>query len=93
MIDSSAVLAILLDEPERPALIRKLAADPVRLMSVANWLEAGIVIDDRLGEEGARDLKLLVLEAGIRLVPVARSRPRSPARPIAASAAATIRLD
>lgn len=70
MIDSSAVLAILLDEPERPTLIRKLAADPVRLMSVANWLEAGIVIDDRLGEEGARDLKLLVLEAGIRLVPV-----------------------
>ena len=34
MIDSSAVLAILLDEPERPTLIRKLAADPVRLMSV-----------------------------------------------------------
>ena len=37
---------------------------------MANWLEAEIVIDDRLGEEGARDLKLLVLEAGIRLVPV-----------------------
>ncbi len=47
MIDSSALIAILQDEPERPVLVRKLAQDPVRLISAANWLETAIVIDDR----------------------------------------------
>lgn len=70
MIDSSALLAILFDEPERAAFVRRIAADPVRLMSVANWLEAAIIVDDRLDEEGARDLKLFLLEAAIALVPV-----------------------
>lgn len=70
VIDSSALLAILFDEPERAAFVRRIAADPMRLMCVANWLEAAIIIDDRLGEEGARDLKLFLLEAAIALVPV-----------------------
>ena len=70
MIDSSALIAILRDEPERAAFVRKLGADRVRLLSAANWLEAAIIVDDRLGEAGARDLKLFVLEAAIEIVPV-----------------------
>ena len=70
MIDSSALIAILQDEPERAAFVRKLGADRVRLLSAANWLEAAIIVDDRLGEAGARDLKLFVLEAAIEIVPV-----------------------
>ena len=70
MIDSSALIAILQDEPERPVLVRKLAQDPVRLISAANWLETAIVIDDRFGEAGARDLKLLLIEAAVEIVPV-----------------------
>ena len=70
MIDSSALIAILQDEPERPVFVRKLAQDPVRLISAANWLEMTIMIDDRFGEAGARDLKLLLIEAAVEIVPV-----------------------
>lgn len=70
MIDSSALIAILQNEPERAAFVRKLGADRVRLLSAANWLEAAIIVDDRFGENGARDLKLFVLEAAIEIVPV-----------------------
>ena len=70
MIDSSALMAILHDEPERAAFVRKLARDPVCLLSAANWLEVAILIDDRYGEAGARDLKLLLVEAAVEIVPV-----------------------
>lgn len=70
VIDSSALIAILQDEPERAALVAKIAADPVRVLSAANYLEVAIVIDDRLGAAGARDLKLLLVEAAIRIMPV-----------------------
>ncbi len=39
-------------------------------MSVASALEAGIVIQNRLGDEGARDLDLLLLSLRLTLVPV-----------------------
>jgi ribonuclease VapC len=39
-------------------------------MSAANYLEAAIIIDDRLGPEGAKDLGLLVATADIEVVPV-----------------------
>ena len=47
VIDSSALVAVLQDEPERAALVAKIAADPVQLLSAASYLEAAIVIDDR----------------------------------------------
>ena len=53
VIDSSALVAMLQDEPERAAFVAKIAADPVRLLSAANYLEVAIVIDDRFGAAGA----------------------------------------
>lgn len=70
VIDSSALLAILLGEPEIRAFNQKIEADPTRLMSVASYLEAAIIIDDRLGPEGGRDLRFFLLEADIEIVPV-----------------------
>ncbi|HEX8374119.1 MAG TPA: type II toxin-antitoxin system VapC family toxin, partial [Geminicoccaceae bacterium] len=70
VIDTSAVLAILFDEPGRRPFNERIEADPERLMSVANYLEAGIIVDDRLGDEGARALGLLIAEAGVEIVPV-----------------------
>ncbi len=67
VIDTSAVLAILLGEPERRRLNEKIEADPVRLMSAASYLETAIIIDDRFGDEGARDLKLFLAEAEIEI--------------------------
>ncbi len=47
VIDSSALLAILFDEPEREEFISFVEADPIRLMSAATLLEAAIVWDQR----------------------------------------------
>jgi ribonuclease VapC len=39
-------------------------------MSAASYLESAIIIDDRFGYEGARDLKLFLAEAEIAIEPV-----------------------
>lgn len=70
VIDTSALLAILLGEPEVGAFNEKIEADATRLLSAASYLEAAIIIDDRLGQEGARDFRLFLLEADIEIVPV-----------------------
>jgi ribonuclease VapC len=58
VIDTSAVAAILFDEPDATALEGKIADDPVRLMSAATLLEATIVIEARLGDAGGREFDL-----------------------------------
>lgn len=68
VIDSSALVALLLLEEEAERLARALAADPRRLISVFNWLETAIVIEAKKGEAGARELDLLLHRAQIEIV-------------------------
>ncbi|OWJ67329.1 type II toxin-antitoxin system VapC family toxin [Inquilinus limosus] len=70
VIDTSAILAIFLDEPEAADLERRIAADPVRLISAAIVLEAGIVIEARLGDTGGRELDLWLHRLDAETVPV-----------------------
>lgn len=70
VIDTSAIMAILLDEPARPALARAMAADPKRLVSGATLLEATMVIESRHGDAGGRELDLLVHRSKITVVDV-----------------------
>lgn len=70
VVDTSALLAILQDEPERRAFNEALEAAEARCLSTANWVEVAIVVESRHGEEGLRDLDLLVAKAAIDLVPV-----------------------
>ncbi len=70
VIDTSALVAILLDEPERGSFNEKIEADPMRLMSVVSFVETALVIEARLGEAGGRELDLLLYRAGIDVVPV-----------------------
>ena len=70
VIDSSALLAILFNEAEQRQFNEKIEADAIRFLSAASYLEAATIIDDRLGYEGARDLKLFIAEAEIEIVPV-----------------------
>lgn len=72
VIDTSAMVAILLAEPERVAFNAALQADGTRLLSAATYLESMIVIGRRTGPDGVRDLKLFVAEAEITIVPVTR---------------------
>jgi ribonuclease VapC len=70
VIDTSAILAILEMEPEAEKFARAIERDPVRLVSAASVLEAGIVVVARHGEAGARELDLLLLKAGVDIVPM-----------------------
>lgn len=70
VLDTSALLAVLLNEPDAAAFARAIEADPVRLLSAANLVETGIVIEARVGEAGGRELDLLLHKATIEVVPV-----------------------
>jgi ribonuclease VapC len=70
VLDSSALLAVLLNGPEAPAFLLALEADPVRLLSAANLLETAIVIEARVGEAGGRELDLMLHKAAIEVVAV-----------------------
>lgn len=70
VIATSAVLAILRDEPERRRFNQAIDAADIRLMSVASFVEASIVLYARHGDEGIRDLDLWVARAEIELVSV-----------------------
>jgi ribonuclease VapC len=70
VIDTSALLALVFNEPEADDIEVALDEDPVRLMSVASCLESAIVVEARLGPAGGRELDLLVHKAAIELVAV-----------------------
>ena len=70
VLDTSALLAILLNEFEAPAYRSEIEADPIRLLSAANLVETAIVIEARVGEAGGRELDLLLHKAGIEVVAV-----------------------
>lgn len=67
VLDTSALLAILFDEPERRAFNEKIAADPTRLLSAASLVETAIVIESRAGAAGGRDLDLFIHKAGLSI--------------------------
>ena len=70
VIDTSALIALLLREPDAPSVAQAIEAGSPRLLSAANLLEAAIVIESRKGEAGGRELDLLLYRAGIEIVAV-----------------------
>lgn len=70
VIDSSALVAILADEPERAAFVDAIEADEMRLISAATLVEVAIVIEARYGAAGSRYLDVFIDRAGIEIVPV-----------------------
>lgn len=70
VLDTSAILAILLNEPEINAFSAAIERDPVRLLSAASLVEAALVVESRHGEAGRRDLDLLLQTAEIEIAPL-----------------------
>lgn len=69
VIDSSAILAILLGEPEAAEFVARLNADPMRLISAVSALEAGMVIHVRKGPLGVAEFENFLAQAQIDIVP------------------------
>ena len=70
VIDSSAVLAILNDEPERRAFNEAIEQTDTCLISVVSFVETSLVLEARKGYEGVRDFDLFVAQAGMELTEV-----------------------
>ncbi len=70
ILDTSALFAILGDEPERRSFNEAIEAAESRRMSVATFVEISIVLEARYGAEGSRELDLFLERAAIELVPV-----------------------
>jgi ribonuclease VapC len=69
VLDTSAILAILLGEPEAANFAERISQDSKRLLSAGTALELMIVIESRKGESGGRELDLLLHRAKIDVVP------------------------
>jgi len=70
VIDTSAIVAIALNEPDAAELELRIADDPVRLISAATVLETTIALETRLGDAGGREFDLWLLKIEAEVVPV-----------------------
>ena len=70
VIDTSALIAILVGEAEADDFLQKIVQDPKLLVSAVTLVESSIVIEARRGEAGGRELDLLLHRAQMRITPV-----------------------
>lgn len=70
IVDTSALITIMLNEAQAPEFERLLAASPASSISAANYLEAGIVVDCQRNPVVSRELDRLISTAEIQIVPV-----------------------
>ena len=69
IVDSSAIVAVLKQEPEAASFAALMANDPRVRISAANYVEAGVVID-RAGPVASRGLDQFIDDAQISIEPV-----------------------
>jgi ribonuclease VapC len=69
VVDTSAILAIFLAEPERKSFLHLLTEADVRLMSAANVLETGILLETKRSEAAGREFDLFLHSADITIAP------------------------
>jgi ribonuclease VapC len=68
VIDTSALMAILLGEPEQDEFIGLIANHPDPIISAVTLVEARMVTETRLGTEGKARLEELLEAGGVRTV-------------------------
>jgi ribonuclease VapC len=69
IVATSAIIAILDQEPEAERIARTLASTPELKLSAANLVEVGIVMQARRGDDGTRDVDLLLAKLNVEIVP------------------------
>jgi ribonuclease VapC len=70
VVDTSALLAIFLAEPERREFLEVITEAETRCISAANALETGIVLEARRGEAAGREFDLFLHHAKFDVVSV-----------------------
>ena len=77
IVDTSAIIAILRDEPEAGRFSDLLQKDPEPQMSVVSYIEAGIVADGARNPVISRQVDEIVRVAGITIVGVTPAQGRA----------------
>jgi len=70
VIDTSAILAILQNEPERRKFNEAIESAETRSLSTASFVECSMILESRFGPDAVRDLDLFLAKAQITLVSV-----------------------
>jgi ribonuclease VapC len=76
IVDTSAVVAILRDEPEAEACARAIESSAVRCISAANFLETALIIDASHDPIASRRFDDFMTEAQIVVEPVTEAQAR-----------------
>lgn len=76
IVDTSALIAILRDEPEAPVIAQAIEEAAERAISAANWLEAAVVIDGSRDPVASRRFDELLDIARIMVAPVTEHQAR-----------------
>jgi len=70
VLDSSALIAILENEPPAEAFTTAIELDPVRLLSAVSLVETAMVVESRHGKVGQQTLDELLRKAQVEIVSV-----------------------
>lgn len=70
VLDTSALVAVLFDEPERHEFVRKIVAARRRVVSSATLVESSLVVESRRGEAAGRELDLFLHRAMVQTIAV-----------------------
>jgi ribonuclease VapC len=71
IVDSSALVAIVLREPGWEGLVERLGADPAPAIGAPTLVETGLVLSAKLGERSRSVLPRLLQEARLTVIPFA----------------------
>jgi ribonuclease VapC len=69
IVDASAMVAILLEEPEGHLFDVAMVRSAICRMSSASFLESSMILESRKGADGVRDLDLQIVRFRIEIVP------------------------
>lgn len=76
IVDSSALIAIILDEPDRDVLATDIMMDDAPAMSTASYVECALRLDGPLPSGQDARLDAAISRLGISLVPVSEQHAR-----------------
>lgn len=70
IVDTSALLCVLLDEPGAARVLDAIVDAPAPRMSAANWLELAMIVEEHGGRLASLRLDEFIRTAGIAIAPV-----------------------
>jgi ribonuclease VapC len=70
IVDSSALIAVILQEPDESRFVEAMLRHGAPRISAANWLEAAMIIDSRKLPQGRIRFDDVVAQLGLEVVPV-----------------------